>query len=455
MSEYSPYADAESSPPDWNPGEEQTSTVFLALTLYMVIELNIAIWRVFKKKQGLYYWALISGTWGLAIGTIGNILKNLTPQYGPKIWPLWSLMILGGWSVFATAECVLLYSRLHLVNRSFKIQRWILILVVVGSFVLVAPNWVILFPAYDLDPKISSIWSPRQAILDRTNQLGFTVIEAIIGGIYIWSLATLLRVKATIRQRRVMRDLFCIMIVVILLDIIVAILIFVNQVNLSFSIQDFSYALKYKFEFVVLNQLMAVAGCHKKGSFAERRYRQQTETATPGQSSSNETSGIPMQQFSQSTQTSRGHKRPPGISAPAPSYSKPVKTPRDAYERRDTDEQPLKLDELPHEEESFETEKDSDFDMEKGNGKDGTSYDIHLQPSAKSKKHRSLRHPFGQGQKGHEQHDKNGGLPTAATATKHNPNSSDDDDDEEIGLHMYVHPVTLNSRSLQGSSRTS
>lgn len=441
MSEYSVYSEAESSPPDWKPGEEQASTAFLALTLYIALDVNIAVWRVFKKKQGLYYWALVAGTWGLAVGTIGDILKNLKPEWGPRIWPLWALLIASGWSVFATAECLILYSRLHLVNRSFKVQRRILILVVVGSFALVAPNWVIIFPAYDLNPKISSVWSPRMAILDRTDQLGFTVIEAIISGVYIWSLTTLLRVKSSVRQRRVMRDLFSIMVAVILMDITVVILIFVNQVNLSYSIQNFTYAVKFKLEFVVLNQLMAVAARGlKREDFAERRYHHQSDATTMGGASSNATSSIPMQQFSQGTEKSQTHKHRPGIAAPAPSHSKPLRTPRDAYERRDTDEQPLNLDQLPHEQESFNTGKDSGSDMGKENSekKDATSYDIHLGDSGKSEKRRSLRHPFGQPQRKGQRSNGNESLPTTATATRHKPKSGDDDDseDEEVGLHM-------------------
>lgn len=455
MSSYSPYAEAESSPPDWKPGEEQTATVFLALSLYLILDVNIGIWRVFKQKQGLYYWALVIGTWSLAIGAIGNILKNFKPNWGPKIWPLWTLLICGGWSLFATAECVVLYSRLHLVNRSHKLQRRILIMIIVGSFALVLPNWVFIFPAYNLDPNVSSVWSPRMAILDRTNQLGFTIMEATISGVYIWSLTKLLRVKSTIRQRRVMRDLFYVNIGIIGMDILVAILIFVNQVNLSYSIQDFTYALKFKLEFVVLNQLMAVATRGlKKETFAERRYYRQSDSTTPGGTSSNETSGIPLQQFAEGTQNSQSHNRSQGIPVTSPAHAKQSKTPRDAYERRNTDEQPLKFDQLP-EEESFDAGVDGDLDSEKGKlDKEGAaSYDVHLKPDKKSNR-RSLRHPLGQRHDNCQQPSGNGTLPIIATATRHGPKKGttgdydDDDEEEEIGLHMYVHLRVITFQSL-------
>ncbi len=438
MSTYSPYADAESAAPDWKPGEEDAATAFLALTFWLILDVNVGIYRVFKKKRGLYFWSLIIGTWACALSTIGNVLKNLTPQYGPKIWPFWTLLINGGWTLYATAECLILYSRLHLVNRSHKVQRQILWFIIVGSFVLILPNWVFIFPAYDVNSaKVSSVWSPRQAIVDRTSQLGFTVIESTISAVYIWSLAKLLRVKSTVRQRVVMRDLIRVNIIVIAFDLVVTILIFLNQTNLSYSIQDFTYALKFKLEFVVLNQLMAVAAKGlQKESFAERRYNY----PDPGTNRSTGTSsadkaGIPLQQFSQNSQDPRENTA--GIPIPSPAHTK---TPRDRYERKQTDEEPLQLGQL-HTGSSSDAEKDNDSEsteVDDSNRKNEPSYDIHLKGDGKSPKGRSLLHPLG-GRK--DQGSDEEGV--SAVATKHTPkklrgkHNDDEEDEEEIGVHMW------------------
>lgn len=66
MSSYSPYANAESGPPEWKPGEEDAATAFLALTFWLILEVNVGIYRVFKKKNGLCYWNLTIGIWGSA-----------------------------------------------------------------------------------------------------------------------------------------------------------------------------------------------------------------------------------------------------------------------------------------------------------------------------------------------------------------------------------------------------
>ena len=336
MTSYSPYADPESGPPNWRPGAEDAAVAFLALTFYLILDVNIGIHRVFKKKQGLYFWSLVIATWACAADTIGILLKNLRSNWGPKIWPFWTVLILCGWSLFATAECLILYSRLHLVNQSPKVQRRVLIMIVIGSFALVVPNWVTMFPAYDVNPKISSIWSPRMAIVDRTSQLGFSLIEGIISGIYILSLAKILGFKPNVRQRRVMFDLIYVNIIVISVDIVVTVLIFLNQASLAYAMQVFSYALKFKLEFVVLNQLMAVAAKGlKKNSFAERRYHTHIDGLSTKQASEG-SDRFPLQTLSGSNKSSQSKTKTsssPAITAPSPLHTQQRKTPRDAYER--------------------------------------------------------------------------------------------------------------------------
>ena len=102
---------------------------------------------------------------------------------------------------------------------------------------------------------------------------GYTLVELILSGIYVWSLLGLLKLKSSIRQRRVMLDIIWVNMIIVLFDILVVILLYLNRVGTSHPIQTFSYALKLKLEFVVLNQLMAVAARGlQRESFEERRY---------------------------------------------------------------------------------------------------------------------------------------------------------------------------------------
>ena len=111
------------------------------------------------------------GTLACAVDAIGVILKYLEP-HSSHIWPLYTLLLLVGWSIYAPAQLLVLYSRLHLVKESYRLQRWVLIKITPTIFLITIPTWIVVWPAYDPDPKISSIWSPRDAIVERYNQIG-------------------------------------------------------------------------------------------------------------------------------------------------------------------------------------------------------------------------------------------------------------------------------------------
>lgn len=270
----SAYDFAESAPVTWRPGEELAASGFVAIVFYLFIDNNLSIYRIFKRKRGLYYWCMLLGTWGCVIDSIGVVFKYFFPNPEP-LWPLYTLFLLGGWTIYAPAQLLVLYSRLHLVNQSRKLQRCVLIMIIAVASTMIIPTWPLVWQAFNpYNPRLSALYSPREAILDRITQLGFTFAESILNGIYIWSLTKLLNLKSSVRQRRVMTDLIYVNVIAVCLDILTVVLVFLNQTGISHPVQTFSYILKLKLEFLVLNQIMAVAarGWIRKDSFAERRY---------------------------------------------------------------------------------------------------------------------------------------------------------------------------------------
>ena len=255
------------------PGEELAASGFVAIVFYLFVDINLGIYRIFKRKQGLYYWCMILGTWGCVIDNIAVILKYFHPNPEP-LWPLYTLFILGGWTIYAPAQLLVLYSRLHLVNQNRNLQRGVLFMIIAVASLMIIPTWPFVWQAYNpYNQQLSALYSPREAIVDRCTQLGYTIAESILSGIYIWSLAKLLNLKSSVRQRRVMTDLIYVNVIAVCLDILTVVLVFLNQTGISHPIQTFSYILKLKLEFMVLNQLMAVAARgYQKESFAERRY---------------------------------------------------------------------------------------------------------------------------------------------------------------------------------------
>ena len=221
---------------------------------------------------------MILGTWGCLIDSIGVVLKYFVPKPEP-LWPVYTLFLLGGWTIYAPAQLLVLYSRLHLINQNHRLQRRVLIMIIAVASLMIVPTWPLVWQAFNpYDPRLSSLYSPREAIVDRCTQVGFTVTEVILNGIYIWSLSEILRLKSKvlnlgIRQRRVLTDIIYVNVIAICLDALTVVLVFLNQTGISHPIQTFSYILKFKLEFLVLNQIMAVAarGSQRFG-VADRRY---------------------------------------------------------------------------------------------------------------------------------------------------------------------------------------
>lgn len=216
---------------------------------------------------------MLVGAIGCGVDPIGIILKFLAPH--KNLWILYTLLLSVGWSTYSLAQLLVLYSRLHLVNQRTSVQRFVLVISISTVFISMIPTWVFVFQAWNPNPKISSIWSPREAIVERYNQIVYTVVELIISSIYIGSLLGVLHspTKSSVRQRRVMLDLIYVNIIVVALDIVSVIMVYLNQVGLSHPIQTFSYAFKIRLEFVVLNQLMSVAARGlKRETFEEKRY---------------------------------------------------------------------------------------------------------------------------------------------------------------------------------------
>lgn len=153
MSSTSPYAVPESEPPKWKPGEDLAASAFLGVTLFLIIDINVCILRTFKKRNGLYYWSMMGGAWACLLDALGVILKYLTPN-ATRVWGLYTFILLTGWSIYAPAQLLVLYSRLHLVNENRRTQRWVLIVIVSTLFLFILPTWLVVWPAYDPDPKV-------------------------------------------------------------------------------------------------------------------------------------------------------------------------------------------------------------------------------------------------------------------------------------------------------------
>ena len=74
--------------------------------------------------------------------------------------------------------------------------------------------------------------------MDRCTQLGYTFVETIVSGVYTLSLTKLLKLKSSVRRRRVMMDLIYVNIIAVSLDVLTVVLVFLNQLGISHPAQN-------------------------------------------------------------------------------------------------------------------------------------------------------------------------------------------------------------------------
>ncbi|KAL8923461.1 MAG: hypothetical protein Q9208_004589 [Pyrenodesmia sp. 3 TL-2023] len=272
----SPYNLIQSAPPEWRPQEDRAASAFVGITFFLCLETTFEIFRVFKKHRGLYFWSLFIGVVACFVDNIAILLKFLVAG-STSYWPVYTLLALLGWTCFTICQLLVLYSRLHLVVGSPRIQRCVLYLIIACFCFFNLPTWIVVWPAWNPDETLTKRWSAPNAIVERFTQIGFTLAEVIISGVYFDALFGLLRNKPTVRQKRVFWDLIYVNLATILLDVLVIILVYLNQTGTSHPVQTFSYILKLRLEFAVLNQLMAVAARGlRRDRFGEKRYHDDT-----------------------------------------------------------------------------------------------------------------------------------------------------------------------------------
>jgi len=156
----SPYAIAESESPTWKTGEQLAAAAFIGASLYLIVDINISVLRVFKKRKGLYYWSMLIGSLGCLVDNAGVILKYLAPrEVHPKVCPLYTTFRVD-LLLNMPASGALLETALG-ERESQDSHKRILIMICSTVFVFIIPTLVVLYPAYSTNPRVSSVWSPR------------------------------------------------------------------------------------------------------------------------------------------------------------------------------------------------------------------------------------------------------------------------------------------------------
>lgn len=235
-----------------------TLAAFTGIAWYNVIELNIAVYMTFKRKRGLYFWSVFASIWGIALHSIAFVLK----LYGiVRVFQITCTMITIGWYAMVTGQSLVLYSRLHLVVHEPRIIRAVLIMIIFNAVTMHFPTTVLTFGSNSPD------WEKFVEgfrIMEKIQMTMFCIQELIISGIYIWATLRFLRPVYRRHIRSVMVQLLWINVAIIIMDLAMVTMEYLNKYFLEAVMKGAIYSVKLKLEFAVLNQLMQLANSSRR-----------------------------------------------------------------------------------------------------------------------------------------------------------------------------------------------
>lgn len=261
--------------------------VFLAISLYNVIELTFIILGTFKRHSGLYFWSFLGATWGIPFYCAGFLVKYFAPA---SVGYLAAALIAMGWVAMVTGQSLVLWSRLHLVLRNRLRLKLVLYMIIVDGIVCHGAIVPMIFGSFSSSPEM---WVKPYSVMEKIQVTIFFIQEIIISSFYIFETLKLMRLERTVGNkrgsRRLMNHLVFVNLLIILLDITILGLEYADQYEYQTSYKAFVYSTKLKLEFTILNRLVEMTTGNKDASSGPR-------SRTAGTTTGNKT-GIALDTF--------------------------------------------------------------------------------------------------------------------------------------------------------------
>ncbi|OAR01580.1 hypothetical protein LLEC1_00871 [Akanthomyces lecanii] len=242
-----------------------------AISWYIAIEINISLFLLFKRRDGLYFWACALVSWGVMFQPMFMILANF------EVWrdPIPSLiMIYITWFILVVPQSWVLYSRLHLLMRNTKTLRIIKYVLIFNSIVFSIPTMVLgTLAQVEINPVLYSYnvkWDRTQLIVYFTQELAVSVLYIFQTYKHLkdilplqqrfWSLeSTSTKGRSPSAERSsssVLRHLIYVNVFIIALDITLLGIQCADLFYLQALLKPCIYGIKLKVEFAILNQLV-------------------------------------------------------------------------------------------------------------------------------------------------------------------------------------------------------
>ncbi|TPX19050.1 uncharacterized protein E0L32_011294 [Thyridium curvatum] len=279
-----------------NPNVALPATTFLGIALYNVLELTCLIflsgrhpgrWRSHHpgphsspsssswqwqqqhhrargRHARLFFWSFLIATWAIVPYAVGILIKGLQ-LVPPDRNAAFAAPVLLGWGPMITAQALVLYSRLHLVDRSRLRLRAVLLMIIAVATVCHVPLAVLFVGATSANP---ARWVEPYVLAEKTQVVIVFVQELVLSGLYVFHSARLLRspdnVSACVGRRRdevaALRRLVLVNVVIIVLDVGILVPEYAGRFDLHAACKALVYSIKLKVEYDILNRLTDLRG---------------------------------------------------------------------------------------------------------------------------------------------------------------------------------------------------
>jgi hypothetical protein len=228
---------------------------FLAIAFYNVIELNVILLATFRNRRSLYFWSLVVAIWGIAVWSLGFLLKNFRLTSSSL---LYSIFIASGWCAMVTGQSLVLYSRLHLLVYRRAVLRAVLGMIIFNAITQHIPTMIVGFGANSADPMR---WVRVYPYFEKVNVSVFFAQEMVISAIYVIYTTRWLRSDGAVLSQetgKMLRHLIWINLVIDVLDITVLALEFAGHYDMQTAYKGMAYSIKLKLEFQILKDLISI-----------------------------------------------------------------------------------------------------------------------------------------------------------------------------------------------------
>ncbi|KAF2751768.1 hypothetical protein M011DRAFT_393842 [Sporormia fimetaria CBS 119925] len=242
--------------------DANTLTVIICsgLAFYNALELELLILTTFHAYRGLYFWSLVTASFGIIPYVLGYSIKYFKAQWmAPAI-----AIDTFGWILMVTGQSVVLYSRLWLLfgsghRKLLAIIKW---MIIVDAICFHGTTAVVVYGAsYG---KQKDTFGLAYNYVERIQMVGFCLQEFVLSGLYIWKALDIIKSSDRKRSRRLMWQLLSINVIIILLDIGLLTVEFLSLHVLQQTIKGLTYSVKLKLELAVLNKLVELSSINRR-----------------------------------------------------------------------------------------------------------------------------------------------------------------------------------------------